>query len=468
MPNLYTPEIIAAVKAQLSPSLSRAAAVKFVTSHFEVSERQGRDVYKRFFEGNAAPAAARSAVSSESEGREEPPKTRGASVSISGDVGEVTLTDDNPRTLNELLKACEVDLDIWEVEKHTVNKWEVAMREPATTVGGRGKDAMIRTSDSGAQSTLWTRASHIPLRVPLYQVKAWLRRKIEASSIQQLLQQFTDNAKKHAPKRFEFVRPIRTKADCCYVLNIQDLHLAKLASRQETGGADWDIRIAEQAFRETIDELIGKVPKDRVEEVIVIIGSDMLQVDNDKSTTTAGTYVDSDTRLAKAFDVAAKMLSDVIEKLASSFKVHCVVYGGNHDRTVSLFLGRYIEAWFRNHSNVTIDASPRSRKYHGYGKTLLAFDHGDETKHKDLPLAIMRDNQSTISKYRFTECLVGHLHTERSEDVKGIIIRVAPALCPPDKWHSSKSFANNMRRSQGLLYQREDGLECIYYSKSLD
>ncbi len=468
MPNAYTPELISELN-KLAAGLCRADGVKAVTRRLDLSERAGREAYAKYVDkGAAAAAAVKSGGSSDNEGREEPPKTRGVSMSICGDLAEATITDDNPRTLDQLLKACEVDLNVWEVERQSVNKWEVAMREPATTVGGRGNDAQISVNEKGGQSTLWTRKSHTPLRVPLYQVKAWLRRKVEASTINQMLQQFTDSAKKHAPKRFDFTKPSRAKADCCYVLNIQDLHLAKLASAHETGGADWDIRIAERVFRETVDELVNKVPKDRIEEVIVIIGSDMLQVDNDKSTTTAGTYVDSDTRLSKAFDVAAKMLSDVIERLASSFKVHCIVYGGNHDRTVSLFLGRYIEAWFRNHSNVTIDASPRSRKYHGYGKTLLAFDHGDETKHKDLPLAIMRDNQSVISNYRFTECLVGHLHQEQSQDIKGIVIRVAPALCPPDKWHSSKSFANNMRRSQGLLYQREQGLECIYYSKSLD
>lgn len=448
----YTPELVKKLQ-DMANNLPRAEGVKKITKFLNVAERRGREVYSLYVEGKNQTAASAAAT----EPDDQMPKSQGAHMSFKGDVGEIDLVTTNPRSLDDLLKACKVDTSVWEVEKYIVNKWEMGRKEKTVSLTWVDGVANGSVNDSGGIT-----------KAPLWQVKAWLRRKVEASTISQMLEKFISNAAKHSPKSFSYQKPKRGNADCCYVLNIQDTHLAKLACHEETGGANWDIRIAEKAYRQTVEELISKVPHERVEEVIVIIGSDLLQVDNDKSSTTAGTYVDSDTRLSKAFDVAAKMLSDVIEELACRFKVHCVVYGGNHDRTVSLFLGRYIEAWFRNHPNVKVDAAPRSRKYHGYGKTLLAFDHGDETKHKDLPLAIMRDNQSIISAYRFIECLVGHLHSEQSEDIKGVVIRVAPALCPPDKWHSAKSFTNNMRRSQGLLYQRDHGLECIYYSRSLD
>lgn len=293
-------------------------------------------------------------------------------------------------------------------------------------------------------------------------------KKKEYVDIDALARQFAAKAVQHAPKKWNIVPRQSTKPECIYVLNIHDQHLGKLAHGTETGGANWDIKIAERVYRETVDELIQIAPTSEIEEVVVIVGSDMLQVDSDRSTTTAGTYVDSDTRLSKAFDVAANMLSDVVEQLASKFRVRIIVVPGNHDSVTSYFLGRYVEAWFRNHPNVVTDASPRTRKYLGYGKVLLAFDHGDAVKPKDMPLVIMRENQSTISQYKYTEVLVGHLHRESCEDHKGIVMRVAPALCSPDRWHSSHGFVGSMRRSQGLLYHREFGLRAIYYSKSLD
>lgn len=289
---------------------------------------------------------------------------------------------------------------------------------------------------------------------------------IGQNTINILLDGFIQTAQAHAPSTWN-IKPLASKADCLYVLNLQDVHIAKLATAKETGAEDWDIRIAEKAYRDAVEDLMNKVPTNRIEEVLLIIGSDLLQVDNDQSTTTAGTYVDSDTRLSKAFDVTAKLLSEIIEKLASRFKVRVVSIPGNHDATVSVFLAYYISAWFKNHANVVVDNSPKSRKYYGYGKVLLGFDHGDETKLADLPLIMMRENQSTVSAYTSYEFLTGHRHKEYSEDIKGVVVRIAPALCSEDRWHARKGFVGNMRRSQGLLYHKNDGLEAIYYSKAL-
>lgn len=274
--------------------------------------------------------------------------------------------------------------------------------------------------------------------------------------------------KAHAPKKWTVQKAGEKERDCIYVLNLQDWHAGKLAHGRETGGADWDIKIAEKEYRSAVDDLMSKVPIDRVEEVVVIIGSDAIQVDNNASTTTAGTYVDSDSRLSKIFDVAAKTMTDVIETIATKARVRAVVLRGNHDETVSLFLGKYVEAWFRSHPNVIVDSSPQSRKYVGYGKVLLGFDHGDGAKAKNLPLLVMRENQSVISQYRFVEVLTGHYHTEQSDDYTGVIVRVAPALCAADRWHSKMGFQGSIRRAQGLLYQKEDGLQAIYYSRALD
>lgn len=38
------------------------------------------------------------------------------------------------RTLDQLLKECEVDLDIWKVDRHVVNKWDVTMKMPSGDV----------------------------------------------------------------------------------------------------------------------------------------------------------------------------------------------------------------------------------------------------------------------------------------------------------------------------------------------
>mgnify|MGYP003113800044 CR=1 FL=1 len=55
--------------------------------------------------------------------------------------------EENPKTLDELLKSCDVDTNIWKVDRYVVNKWETAMKT---------NDAIVHR--------------------PLFQVKAWLVR----------------------------------------------------------------------------------------------------------------------------------------------------------------------------------------------------------------------------------------------------------------------------------------------------
>lgn len=404
MPIQYTPELIAELK-DLVTGLPRAEGVKAVRQRLKLSERQGRSVYARYMDDLSAVKA----VSHHDAGRH---PIEGSEVVV-----------DNVATIDDVIRVANVDRALWVTDRFSVGprpngglSWRASFK----------RNKLATTADA--------------------------------------LEVFTKAAAEHSPRKWVVNKPEAGTKDCLYVLNIQDLHCAKLSWSVETGGADWDIRIAERVFRDTVDELVAKTPAGRVEEILVIIGSDMLQVDNDRSETSKGTYVDSDTRLPKAFDVASKMLTDVIEKLAARFKVRCIVFGGNHDYVSSFFLGRYIEAWFRTHPNVAIDAAPRSRKYYGYGKTLIGFDHGDETKLKDLPLILMRENQDTISQYLYQEVLCGHFHHESSQDTKGVVVRVAPALCSEDAWHSRKGLIGSVRRSQGLLYHREHGLEAIYYT----
>jgi hypothetical protein len=461
-PNRYDQDTVAQLRTHLKDCESISDALTALQERLQITRDHAQRLNRQYAfwgraEGTKGYDTPPQTPNEEPENEADLPGAPGTHVSFKGDTGVIDLVSEMPKTLDELLAACQVDPEIWEVERYVCNQWQMGRKDKRVNLTWREGVATGFVDDSGKIA-----------RAPLWQVKAWLRRKVEKTTLNLMLEQFALKAAKHAPRKWVFERPKRAKGDCCYVLNGQDLHLAKLAWSPETGGADWDINIARKVDDAAVEDLMGKVPIERIDEVIVIVGSDLLQVDNDKSTTTAGTYVDSDSRLAKVYNVACDMLTARIERLASRFKVKAIVIPGNHDSTVSFFLGRYLAAWFRTHPNVEVDSRPLSRKYHGFGKTLLTFDHGDETKIKDLPLIIMRENQATISQYRFMEALTGHLHHEESNDIKGIVLRVAPALCAADKWHARKGLVGSIRRSQGLLYQRENGLEAIYYSTPLD
>ena len=85
------------------------------------------------------------------------------------DLNHMTLTFPPGRiiTLEKLLEASNVDLDVWEVERYIINKWEVGRK-------GTTKDLVW---DKGSK-TGYTRDSGQINVEPLYQVKVWLLRKV--------------------------------------------------------------------------------------------------------------------------------------------------------------------------------------------------------------------------------------------------------------------------------------------------
>lgn len=296
-----------------------------------------------------------------------------------------------------------------------------------------------------------------------FQIKAEFERKRDEKGIALLTKLFEDKAKEHAPKQFIYKGPV-TQNGKLLVLNLQDAHFGKLCWAKETGDRDYDLKISKENYENAVYELIGKVPKDDVTKVLFILGSDLLHFDTEQTTTTGGTRLDSDTRWPKMYDETCALITKIIENISQSFEVEVMVVPGNHGRLSEYCLGSYVKAWFRLNKNVHVNNDPLDRKYFGFGTNLIGFAHGDDAKMADLPLTMMRENQSTVSSYTQMFFLTGHIHTDKMLEFKGVKVFVAPALCPPDKWHSKNGYVGNIQTSQAILFDSQSGLDAIYYS----
>ena len=87
-------------------------------------------------------------------------QSRAEGHTISGNTWEISLPKTRIHTLEELMKFCEVDLSTWEIDRFVVNKWEVGATPKATGSGSS-----------------WAREDSGFVVEPLYQVKAWLKRR---------------------------------------------------------------------------------------------------------------------------------------------------------------------------------------------------------------------------------------------------------------------------------------------------
>lgn len=267
------------------------------------------------------------------------------------------------------------------------------------------------------------------------------------------------NAKERA---FPKPKPISGKKRFLLEVSPVDLHVGKYAWSEEAG-ADYDIRIAERVFTESIDDLLATAKPFPIEQIVLVVGNDLLQTDNLAGTTTAGTYVDTDSRIIKSFRRARAINSWAIRRCAEIAPVRVVVVPGNHDELMAFCIGEVLSAEFDGDSRVEFDCGAKRRKYLRYGVNLIGWTHGNEEKQADLPLIMATECKADWAKSVHREFHIGHLHKAKEmrftagDSFNGVRVRVLPSLCAPDAWHATRGYVGERRACEAYLWDKERG-----------
>lgn len=354
------------------------------------------------------------------------------SVDVSGLTTEV-------KTLEDLVKVCEIDLQFWEVERWSCKAY-----------GGFLKDADKK-----------------PVKVQLFSVSAKLiRKKSDAVQVDvlNLIQELKDTAAP-LPEVWRPAYPFKV-ADSRRLLelSIPDLHIGKLAWAEECG-EDYDSDIARNLFADAVNDLLAKTAGHVFDEILLVVGNDFLNTDNSQNTTTAGTPQDCDTRHAKTFRIARQLITETVKRLREfAPKIVVLFVPGNHDTQSNFFLGEVIDAVFFQCVDVVVDNRPTLRKYFKFGKVLLGFTHGDKEKAAELPMLMAIEQPELWGLTLHREIHTGHFHQKKAtswvglSENKGVTVRILPSLCAPEDWHVGKGYVGNTRSAEAYVWDSEEGL----------
>lgn len=247
-------------------------------------------------------------------------------------------------------------------------------------------------------------------------------------------------------------------------LPLMDFHLGKLAWGDETGQADYDLKIAETLWKDTINDILSKTSAFGTPEYVLFpVGQDFFHFDTPSVTTTAGTQLDSDSRWQKMFRKGVELLVWAIEQCHALAPVKVMWIPGNHDQMLSYAATIGLAQRYANTETVEVDLSPTPRKYHLYGLNLIGFAHGvEEGKRIEGLMQIEAPEMWGHSVWR--EYHLGHFHTENSITKNGIVFRRISAITAPDAWHSEKGFLGSVRQAQAFVWDKEKGLQMILNS----
>jgi len=130
--------------------------------------------------------------------------------------------------------------------------------------------------------------------------------------------------------------------------------------------------------------------------------------------------------------------------------------------------GFALEQRYREHPNIAVDHSPKSRKYVREGGVVLGFAHRvggrDAPKEADLPMLMMEEvPKAWLAHMHTREWVCGHYHSKKqrvytaADTHKGTIVRYVESLSGTDKWHYDCGFIGAPKRAEALVYDPQRG-----------
>ncbi len=361
---------------------------------------------------------------------------------VKGDTCEITKTTrENVRTLEDLIRVCEIDTTVWEVERWVANKWEMGYKDEHDKAD----------------------------TVPLFQIKAWLKRISRATLTlmalrEGLVKDIRAVSKPPARAQRKFV-----ENGWLFEFSPFDLHMGKYAWEEETV-TNYDVDIAADLFNAALDFLLDRAMRltdGMFERVLCVFGNDVAHIDNKRGETTAGTRMDVDTRYARVYRRIVAIHRRAIDILRDVAPVDIKMVPGNHDELTCYHLGEILDAIYEKDKHVTVDNVAKLRKYYEFGTNLFGFTHGDSEKVSELPLLMAREKPDAWARCASREWHIGHKHIGEKFEArgrieqdlfsdKGVRVRRLMSLSAHDAWHTQHAYTDR-RACDSFVFHKYAG-----------
>jgi hypothetical protein len=341
---------------------------------------------------------------------------------ISKGVGEVVANfSEEVKSLDELIEKCHIDTDKWEITKYVQNFW------------GNGGN-------------------------PHWQVKAWLAKK----SAEQVFQDsFVDFLASYQPVSQEVMSPKfdPERPNGMLVINKQDSHLNKWDVDGDNNVLD---RLAKIMYKVEVIAAQAQL-SNNLEEITYIIGSDEFNSEYTNATT-KGTPQQNTHTYHTSFEYICDHEVLMITMLLQYAKHVNVVYvAGNHDEFVGWHMVNWLQTYFRNIDRLTIDSSPKYRKYVSYGNSALMFNHGDAIKPAKLAALFPIEYRDQWSFHHNFYIFTGDKHHEVSHDFNGIKFYQIPAFSNAKSlWDDKNGHTMSKGEVTAFLIDQAEGMTNIF------
>ena len=226
---------------------------------------------------------------------------------------------------------------------------------------------------------------------------------------------------------------------------LADLHLGLRAFCKEVDGENWDLRIADKAYRKALARLIGRLPA--AETCVILGGGDLLHANDNTNLTPASKHaLDVDGRHDHVIEVAQDLVLDVVT-LALQRHQHVIVklLKGNHDPDATIAVSGFLRGAFRRNERVDVLTCENEFWMHQHGLVMLVANHGHKVKMSKLP-GIMAGRYPEVwgaTKYRYGHSFHIHHETLHKDEASGAIIETHSSPAAQDVYSYTSGFISS-------------------------
>lgn len=350
------------------------------------------------------------------------------------------------KSVEELEEVLNIDTQVWKRVKCEISTWPVPRKivsKELEFVDGKLSGSVEDYGERMVDTMFSIKASYV-------------RR--EEAPYEEFLEKLPVLVGGFTPRK-TIAAPLRITGDHVAVVHIYDAHFNKRPFNKE-----YTIQDALEEYKKVVVALCGRMQAIgvEIEEIVFPLGHDFLHTDTLSGTTTSGTQQDIMVDPCDAIYVGAQAAVFAVDEFSKIAPTQVVSIRGNHDSLNSIWLGLFIKSWFRNTENVFVDASKEIRKYLQYGTNCFGFTHGDRVNTQRLAMLMPAEVPQMWADTEYRIMFLGNLHTKQGMfyqvwEEKGVVLKVIPAICHNDYWHTLMGFVGNKRAAEVDLYHKQHG-----------
>ena len=213
-------------------------------------------------------------------------------------------------------------------------------------------------------------------------------------------------------------------------------------------------------YASTLNRIISVITERYYEEIVVVVGQDLLHNDDFRGRTTKGTLIQR-VDMKKAWEDAETFFVNVINSAQNNAsRVRVIFSHGNHDESMSWALTKMLERIF---PEVNFDTDKKPRKAMQWKGCFVGWTHGEYIKSKaeDLFAQFALEFPTEFASSTVREIHAGHLHREGDKDV-GVMVRRLATGGKTDEWSRDQGFVGAHKRFMLFVYEPER-LSSVHY-----